>query len=274
MHIITDSTCDLPEEIARRYDITIVPYRVMVGGETFVDREEISPPEFWRRMAASKELPKTTPPTTGELAETFTRLAADGEPLLCITVSAKQSATYQSALIAKDVASVDVAVFDSMHASSGLGLTVLRAATLAEQGRTVPEIIEDLTTFRADMNQYTLVFTFENIVKGGRLSPAKGAISSVLGIRAILDYDDGEMVVVKKVRGHSKLIEAALDMVGEARPDLSDRQCVIAHVNNPEDAEYIRAQLSERYGAHDFIMTEVGATMSTYGGDKGITFAF
>jgi DegV family protein with EDD domain len=131
---VTDSSCDLPKELLERFDITVVPLSVDIDGAIFHEDVDITPREFYEKMAHSTALPKTSQPSPAAFEETFETLGADG-PVVCITISSGLSGTYESACLGRDLSGADVTVFDSLTGSLGLGLQVLRACGLARDGR-------------------------------------------------------------------------------------------------------------------------------------------
>ena len=273
LHIVADSSCDLPADLLDRHGIQTVPLSVDIDGQHFREGLDITPREFYAKMARSTDLPTTAQPSPAVFAEKFQALAASG-PVLCVTISSKLSGTFESATLGAELSGVDVTIFDSLTASIGLGLQLLRAAELAEAGRTVLEIVAELTRYRGEMTTLVLLNTLENIVKGGRLSRFQGGVSKLLDIRVLLRDDEGEVVVLEKVHGHHKLLDRAVATAKSIRPDLSDRDVGITHFNNPDDAEYLRQSLAEQCHARGFVINEMGPTMSTYAGEGGLILSF
>jgi len=273
LQVVTDSSCDLPKELLERYGVQTVPLSVDIDGELFHEGLNITPHEFYEKMAQSTQLPKTSQPSPDVFAETFRALSSDG-PIICITISSKLSGTYQSASLGGQLSGVDVTVFDSLTGSVGQGLQVLRACELAEAGCTADEVVAELSTYRSAMTTLVLLNTLENIVKGGRLSRFQGNLSKILDIRVLLRDADGAVVVLEKVHGRRKLLDRALQTIRGLRPDLSDRSVGITHFNNPDDAEALRRSLSEQCHPRGFIVNDMGPTMATYAGEGGMIVCF
>jgi DegV family protein with EDD domain len=271
--VVTDSSCDLPKGLLDRRGITVVPLTVDVGGQTFQEGVDITPREFYDRMARSTELPKTSQPSPAAFQDTFDALADSG-PVVCLTISSKLSGTYQSACLARDLSGRGVTVFDSLTGSLGLGLQVLRACDVLDEGRSAGEVVEELTRYRGQMNTLILLNTLENIVKGGRLSKFQGAVSKVLDIRVLLHDMEGAVEVLERVHGHRRLLEAAVKQVASRRPDLSDRAVGITHFNNSTDAEWLAQALRERFHPRGVIVNDMGPTMATYAGEGGMILSF
>lgn len=169
LHVVADSSCDVPKELLERYGVKTVPLTIDIDGEFFHERVDITPHEFYEKMARSAALPKTSQPSPAVFADTFQALSCEG-PVLCITISSKLSGTFQSASLGAELSGGDVTVFDSLTGSLGHGLQVLRACELSEAGLTVSEVVAALGSYRSEMTTLVLLNTLEDIVKGGRLS--------------------------------------------------------------------------------------------------------
>jgi DegV family protein with EDD domain len=271
--VVTDSSCDLPKELLASRAITVVPLSVIIDDMTFHEDIEITPSEFYDRMARSSALPKTSQPSPAEFQEAFDTLADEG-PVLCLTISSGLSGTYESARLARTLSRADAIVFDSLTGSLGLGLQVLMACDLVDANRAASDIIDELTRHRASMNTFVMLNTLDNIVKGGRLSRLQGSVSKLLDIRALLHDADGAVEVLEKVHGHRRLLDETVKQVAARRSDLSDRDVGITHFNNLEDAEWLATALRERLSARSVIVAEMGPTMATYAGEGGMILAF
>ena len=145
--------------------------------------------------------------------------------ILCLTISSGLSGTYQSACIGKELANINVTVFDTLAGSLGHGLQIIRAAELAKQGHTVEEIVADLTEYRKNMNILVLLNTLENIVKGGRLSKFKGTLAKVLNIKVMLErIEGGKVGIFEKIRGKKKFQKRVLEIIQERGIDFSHKR--------------------------------------------------
>lgn len=273
LQVVTDSSCDLPKALLQRCEITTVPVSILIDGETYLEGETITTHEFYAKMARSLELPKTAQPAPGLFAETFRTLAEKG-PVLCVTLSSKLSGTYQSACLGRDLSGVDVTVFDTLTASLGHGLQVLRASELARAGHALGDVLAKLGTYRDEMNTLVMLNTLENIVRGGRLAKVWGSLSQILNIRVLLHDVDGDVGFLAKVHGSRKLMDRVVQTVSEMRPYLSDRDVGIAHYNNPLGVETLKDALAERCRPRGFVVGEMGPALATYAGEGGIIVAF
>ena len=136
VRIVTDSACDLTDDLVKQHDVIVVPLTIRFGGEEFEDRRELSPEEFWRRCQGKGTLPETAAPSPGAFIAAFQQAADDGaDAVLCLTISSKLSATYASAVTAADTfTAIPVRVFDTRSVTMGQGLMVIAAAEEAAAG--------------------------------------------------------------------------------------------------------------------------------------------
>lgn len=274
IQLVTDSSADIPQELMEKYNITSVPLTVNVDGEQYTEGVDLSPKEFCQKILNAKELPKTSMPSPGEFAQVFKGLSKNG-PILCITISSGLSGTYQSATLGAELSEVDVKVVDSISGSLGHGLMVLKAAELIEKGNSREEIIQVIEDIKKKPNILVLLDTLENIVKGGRLSKFQGSMAKVLDIKVILGNDgEGKVVILEKIRGKKKFLKRTIEKIGQMKEDFSDTVVGITHMDNLEDAEFLRDEIIKKYNPKDVIINYMGSTMGTYAGKGGMILAF
>ena len=272
--IVSDSSADLPIDLIKKYDITLVPLTVTIEGHDYLEKVDLTPEEFFAKMFSSEVLPKTSQPSPASFAEAFSQFGTDTE-ILCFTISSGLSGTYQSASIGKDLSNAKVTVFDTLAGSLGHGLQIIRAAELAQQGYTVDEIVANLTEYRENMNILVLLNTLENIVKGGRLSKFQGSLAKILNIKVLLErVEGGKVEIFEKIRGKKKFQKRVLDVIQERGTDFSSTIFGITHTGNEEDVEELKQELIARFHPKDIIVNYMGATMGTYAGKDGMIISF
>jgi len=273
LQIITDSASDLPEDLLRKYHVHVVPLTVNIDGREYREGIDITPREFQQKMLDSSELPLTSQPSPDLFSKAFQELSEKGE-VLCLTLSSKLSGTFQSAYLAKNITGLKVEIFDTLAGSLGQGLQILKTAELIAAGFTLREIIGKLSTYRREMNILILLDTLENIVKGGRLSRFQGSLAKILNIKVLLQGVDGAVELLEKIRGKKKFLQRVIEIIGERGSDLSNRFFGITHVDNEEDAQFLKMEIMEKYQPKDVIINYMGSTMGTYAGKGGIIIAF
>ncbi|WP_421381591.1 DegV family protein [Bacillus salacetis] len=274
IHIVTDSSADIPKEVVEKYNIHIVPLSVRIGDKEYKEGIDLTPQEFYEKMFSADELPKTSQPSPSNFADLFSRLDKEGDEIICFTISSHLSGTYQSACLGRETSNANVEVFDTLGGSLGHGFQVLRAAELVQQGHNREQILGELQEMRKKMNILILLDTLENVVKGGRLSKFQGSIAKVLNIKIILEGIEGKIELKEKVRGNKRFFKKALQIVGERKEDFSDTTIGITHTGNHDDVEYLKNEIQERFKPKDIVVNYMGATMGTYAGKGGTIISF
>lgn len=276
IHIVADSSCDLPDDFLKRHHIFIVPLTVRFGDDKeYRERIDITPEEFYKKMAASSTLPQTAQPSPASFLKVFEEITSPGDEILCITISSKLSGTFQSATLAKKMTSIPVTVFDSLAASPGHALQIMRAVSLRDAGFSMEEIIKELTNYRDnDMTIFIYLKNLENIVKGGRINKFQGTLAKVMNIKLICEGIKGEVVPLDKVRGNKRALERLLSIIGERKKSFSDTVFCITHTDNIDDAQFLKTELLDRYNPKQVLIYPTGPTVGTYAGPGGIVITF
>jgi DegV family protein with EDD domain len=273
VRIVTDSACDLPADVAQEQRIEIVPLTIRFGAQEFVDREDLTPREFWTRCQASPVLPETAAPSAGAFEERFRKLAADGASgIVCVNISSKMSATMQAAeLGAKAVADdVPVRVVDSLSASIGEGFAVLAAAEAANAGASLDEVVEAAASTPPRVRLFGALDTLENLKKGGRIGGAQAMIGSMLSIKPVITVVDGVVEQESKQRTRSRAVAHLVNRVREHAP--VDRLAVM-HAE-ATDVEALLDQLESMHPRAEIMVTNIGAVIGTHAGPAAIGVCF
>ena len=241
--IVTDSTSDLPPELASSRSITVVPLTLNFEGETLLDGVDIRPDEFYRRLPAATTHPTTSQPSPGRFAEAYTALLADYEAVVSIHISQKLSGTYESARQAANITDPKrVHVVDSELVSMSLGLLTLAASALAAGGSDGLAIETQVLEMRANVQTYFSVATLEFLRRGGRIGRASALLGSVLRLKPVLCIRDGLVTPLERVRTFERALNRVVELTREV--DRGHGVCVIVgHAGAEEDAERIGREL-------------------------------
>lgn len=264
--IITDSTVDLPKELLKKHNIEVMPVLINFGEESYLDGIEITREEVFERINSGDIFPKTAQITPGRFEEKFKEYLNEDYTVLTILMSSAMSGTYQSACIAKDmIGSEDIHIIDSQGVSSALGLLVLKAALLIEEGKNVEEIVKVIEEYKNKIESSLSFDSLDNLVKGGRISKTVGIVTGVLGIKLILEIKDGLMSVKNKVRGSKKAIKEIISDIEEKGYD-KDMPIVLVNLNMDEVCRPLKNYLNEN--RINFIEAPVGSSVGIHSGDK------
>ena len=194
IRIITDSTCDIELEEQERLRIDIVPLTVSFGEDQYLDRVEINKTNFFDKLRKCDSLPTTSQANPDGFLKLFSQYTDSGDVVVYISMSSKLSGTYQSALIAKDMAgSKDIYVIDSKNATFGLALLVRAAVKMRDEGKNADEIVNNIEDLISRIKLMAVVSTLRYLKMGGRISASVAAVGNILGIVPVLGLDDGEI---------------------------------------------------------------------------------
>ncbi len=274
--ITSDSTCDLSEELVKRYGLTIFPLEVMLGDKTFEDGVDIVPQDIFDYVAETGVLPKTAAHSSEEYAEFFKKELEGYDALIHFDISSKASSSYDNALLASRDFDGRVFVVDSLALSTGQGLLVLKACDLAAEGKSPEEIVEIVNSLRPKLNTSFVPDVLDYLHKGGRCSLAQLIGAKVLKLRPLIDMKDGVMYPKKKYMGglDACLRKYVKDLAEEYKTYDATR-CFITHSScEPEVVEKVRAQVEELFSFNEILETKAGAVVTSHCGKNTLGVLF
>jgi uncharacterized protein len=265
IHIVTDSTCDLPAPLAALYDIEIVPLKVSFGNEIYRDGVDLDNQAFYEKLTSSEELPRTSQPSPGDFGSRYHEIFDRGEnrEIISIQLSSKLSGTYQSSLNAAGNSGGKVTCFDSGAVSLGLGMMVIAASEMARDGATREQILKRLERLRSNQGLCFTLANLDYLIKGGRIGKARGFIGKFLGLRPVLSLIDGEVTPVARARSEEKVLEKILALLPQ---DKTEIRWAVAHAAFPSKIEHLTSILKERFNAGNVLTGEIGPTVGTHAG--------
>lgn len=264
--IVTDSTIDLPKEIIEKYNLDVLPMLINFGEESYLDGVELTANEMQDRINRENVLPTTAQVTPTRFEECFEKHLKDGYKVLVLTISSKMSGTYQSACIAKDMLeSDDIVVIDSKLVTAHYGMLVIEVAKMIEQGKELNEIVDKVAELQPKIKSSLSFESLENLVRGGRLSKTVGTIGAVLGLRLILDIQDGEMAVKDKVRGSKKALKKIISDFEACERD-ENVDVILLDSYNEDIYNGLKKYLQENNIS--YIETKVGCAVGIHAGPK------
>ena len=278
--VVTDSACDLPDAVLESESVTVVPLRLILGDETFLDKVTITAAEFHRRLAEGRLVARTSQPPPADFREVYGALAAHGAPVLGVHVSGALSGTLSAARAAATSLRADgglatVAVLDSRSVSVGQGLVVREAARVARGGGTLAEVSAagDAAASRARL--YAAVPSLDMLVRGGRVTAGQRALANALGVVPLLTIDaSGRARPGGAARGFpracAKLVEKALARThGIPAPTWG-----VAHFEAPQLAARIAGELTSRRPGSDAFVVEIAPVLAAHAGPGAVAVGF
>jgi len=268
--IVTDSTSDIPPDIARELNLTVIPVHVIFGQESFDDGVTITREEFYRRLKTTRVLPTTSTPSAGEFAETYQRV---GGEIISIHVAAKWSSLLSVAQLGAGLApEAHITFFDSGKLAMGLGWQVILAARAAQQGKPVADILQVLQDAKHRVRLFAALDTLEFLRRSGRVNALLARFGQLLNIKPIIDVGDGEAYMIDRVRSRRAAIERVREMTYELGPLQS---LAVLHTSNYEAARALADEfvMSIPNLREPLVVCEATTAVGTHVGPNGLGIA-
>lgn len=275
--IVTDSTADLPKEIAKENNITIVPLKVNFQDKNYTEGVDITNQEFYEKLENSIALPTTSQPSPSDFLLKYEELVQQGyDSIISIHISDKLSGTRQAAIIGASELTDKVKNFigyNSKQVGIATGLVTKVAAESVAQGKSFEQVLEDIDSAIEKMKIYVLVDTLKYLEKGGRIGKARALAGSLLSVKPILTMDDGEIVDKEKVRTRKKAILEIIDLVKKHKEYYGSIRFVISHSMALEEAYKLDDSLYAELGVRSEFISEVGSVVGTHIGPGALFIA-
>ena len=271
--IVVDSCCDLPDSYKKDPHFLSVPLTLEVGDDIIIDDESFDQLDFLAKVAAYPKSPKSSCPSPAAYAEAY---ECDADRIYVVTLSSKLSGSYNSALVGKEMYLDDndfkpIYVCDSESASVGETQIAMKIMEYEEQGgMTFAQIVSKIEDFRNRQHTYFVLDNLDTLRKNGRLSGVKALIASTLSIKPVMAGDCGSIVQKAQAVGIKKGLLRMIDTLMKEVPAIPEKTLYIAHCNNPERAEFVKAALLERCNPKSITVLNTGGISSMYANDGGI----
>ena len=269
--ILTDTCWDLDFDMAKKYDIDLVPLIVHDEEEnSYEDMFEMKPETLYSNMRKGTVY-KTSQVPYVKFKEKFTEYAEAGDKCIYIAFSSGLSGTYQTGVLAaedtkKEYPEFEVTVIDSKCACTGQGLLVLYASMMREKGMSYEEIIEKTEEYKSQIDHVFTVDDLQYLYRGGRLSKTAAFFGGLLNVKPILELLDGKITPYEKERGRKKALKRMVDLMGERSEEINQQLVFVAQGDCLEDAEYVRKLIMEKYGVKEVLISEIGSVIGSHVG--------
>jgi hypothetical protein len=266
----SDTACDLPDELVLQYDIGLVPMQLIVDEHAYRDRLELTAAEFFHRMRAGQDA-STSQPAPQAFTDAYQDAARAGDHVVAVTVSSALSGTNANAVAAAkrfDAAGSRLTVVDSLSASLGQGLLVLRGVELAAAGWQPGAIVRELARVRSQSGGFFTVDNFERLVRSGRLGRGRAWLGTKLNLKPVMSLTiEGKIEPVGRARGRDGARRRILELLDQAlTPRPKALRLGVAHGDIPEFAEALRAELVARYRPMQCLVTPITPVIAAHAG--------
>lgn len=268
--IISDSTCDLSKELLDEFSVEILPLHIILGDEDFEDGEGITPDEIYKWSDENKTTPKTAAPSMERAINCLKPHVKNGDEVICFAISEDMSSSANVMRLAAEELETDnqVYVIDSANLSTGIGLLVLEAATLAKEGAPAGKIVERIEALKPLVRSSFVVDTLTYLHRGGRCSGLAAMAGGMLKLHPRIEVVDGKMVPGKKYRGKigRVILDYARDME-EALKNARTEYVFITHSGCPQEIiDSTAAYLKNLNCFHRILITRAGGVISSHCG--------
>ena len=268
--VVTDSTSDIPSELAAELGVAVVPATVIFGEESFKDGVEISREEFYRRLTTGKTTPTTTQPSVGDFLEVYKPLIEEGHEIVSVHVSGKLSGTVNSArLAAAELPGAVVEIVDTELASAGTTLAAKAAAEAARDGADAASAAQEARAAAVNTGVKFTLDTLEYLRRGGRIGGAQALVGSILSMKPVLKLENGEVHTHEKVRSRGKAVARMKEIASEGAPY---EEIAMMHSSSEEEAAAMAAHLAQL--TDKVVLTvRIGASIGAHTGPGALGFA-
>jgi len=274
--LVTDSTCDLPPEIIKKYNIQVVPIVIQVGEKSYLDQVEIKPKDFCYLLQTSNQKISTSQPSPAFFTEIYNKIAAKYESIISLHISEKLSGTIQGARMGcKDMEySNKIHIVDSKTSSVALGLLVAEAAELIQGRCKLEEIIDRLKIAADNAKIFISIPTLKYLMRSGRLNKTKGLLGTLLNLKPILTVNsDGNIVEAAKVIGQKRVVHKTLDLAIKFAKSIKNPRFGITHVSAPELAQWYGYKIRNVFNSSKVMISEASPALSVHIGIGGAAIA-
>ena len=280
--IMTDSCCDLTDQMARELELEVLPLTMTMDGEEYpntLDGRYITNEEFYKRLRAGKTS-TTAAANVGQFEDAMRAVLGRGQDILCLCFSSALSTTYQSAVIAAENVAPDfpertIRVIDTLSASRGQGLLVYLAAQKKKEGLTLSQLGDWVEDNKLHVCHWFTVDDLNFLKRGGRVSAAAALFGTMLAIKPVMHVDDeGRLIPVSKARGRKASLTALVDRMEATAIDPAGQTVFISHGDCLEDAEFVAGEVRRRLGVETVHINYVGPVIGNHSGPGTMALFF
>lgn len=274
--LITDTACDLPQEMLDRYQIQRISFGINIGSDFYLDKKTISSEQFYDKLKHSKSHPVSSQPSPGRVQDYLDFLASNYENSISVHVSGKLTGIYNLASKAAEGYGKDkITVLDSKHLSVSQGLIVLRIAREIAAGSSYNDIIKESENWIANTKILTDVNTLKYLVRGGRISPLKGTIAKVLNLKPIVSVDEtGSGIAYGKSFSRKANMNKIIKIIAEAHKKQGVHSYAIVHAVNEKRAEEYASKLTKVIGKKPEYIMSLSPVIGVHNGPGTVAIGF
>jgi DegV family protein with EDD domain len=276
--VLTDSTCDLSQELLDYYQINMVPINLNFGDSHYLDKVTIQPEQFYSLLESREEFPKTSQINEHSFMGVYSHLASHYDAIIALHLTSQFSGTYLSSKKAAERISKEfnkpVYVFDSRNLSGALGLLVLKTAQAIEDGESFDKIIGALETWRENAKIFVSVRDLKYMIKGGRVSKPKGFIANTLGLNPVISMDEeGKSLLFGKTFSQNASLNKIYKHLEKLKSTKSIWNYIILHAHNHEGAKEVEVKMIEIAGKKPISVVNISPVIGMHAGNGAVAIS-
>lgn len=274
--LVTDSTCDLPPERLRELNVHVIPVRVNIGEQSYLDRVEMTSEDFYLIMQDTREKLSTSLPSPGDYREVYQVVAEQNESMIGVHLASVLSGTFNSARVAArdTLADMKKDLIDSRTTSAALGLIVQKAGKMIQAGKSHDEVVTAIKKATEKSRIFLSVPTLKNLIRSGRVNWAKGFVGTALNLKPVITLDpEGHVVQKTRAFGGKQLLNKVYELAADYANTLSNPEFGIVHVLNLKTAEMLKERLLSRFGGADVFITDASPALGVHTGIGSVAIA-
>ena len=279
--ILTDSSCDIPQELAEKYGIDIMGFHILLDDEDIVEREKYTPEEFYDKMRAARGIPSTAAITPVQFCEKYCQYVDEGyTDVIHVPINRSGSSTYNNAVMAQGMLReerpehhLNIHLLDPHTYSMVFGWYLCEMARKLQNGAELRHVISE---FETQMNKMEVIlgpYSLKQMKKSGRISAAAAVMGELMGIRPIITLIDGKTKVESKVRGDDKVVPAMIELCKKRADGVENFDYMIGHTNIKQ-AEDLEKACRKAFGKAPLVVFELGGVVSANTGPDTVALVY
>jgi DegV family protein with EDD domain len=271
VRVVTESTSDIPPDMADQLGITVVPSYVVFGSETYRDGVELTKQEFYERLEATHEIPTTATPPPSVYEEAYRQLARETDAIVSIHAAARLSSLYDVAsLAAQNISEARITVIDSGQVSMGYGWMAVAAAEAAQQGKSLTQIVTLVESMKDRTHLFAVLDTLNFVYRGGRVGWVEALLGTLMRIKPIVDVWQGEVKLLERTRTWTRSLDRLIERVQALGPL---ERAMVLHANAQKEAEQLADRLQSIAPNWRRLVGHAGVTIASHTGPGAVGIA-
>lgn len=278
LKIIIDSACDIPKEYIEKYDIELLPYRIIVDQNEYIDGVTIDNNTLFKYLE-DKSYITTAQVKAVDFERAFIKCAEEGFKCIYLAFSSKMSGAYQTAKLVSEQVKEKypdfvIEVIDTKSGSTAIGLLVEKAIRFRNENLSFEEIVSKLNLLSKKVEHIFTLESLERLKTGGRISKTAAFVGDLFNIKPILEVKEGKIKLFKKVRGYRRAYKKILKIMEERGSDLKEQLIGISYSGEKEKAIELKEMITDQFGAENFMINMISNVLTVHLGRSGVGVFF